>query len=303
MTFENVSLTFEQGRIVSATGTPQDKLIKRLDTDEGARYLGEFSFGVNPSITYPMKDILYDEKIAGSVHLTPGNAYEDYSDNGNRSAVHWDLVLIQTAECGLDWFFNGGSLDETDVRTGAEENRLVVEVEFSGITELDRERLGKYAIPGNDTLSIWKSWEDRREKLYGRGRACPDFLEIRAGSTATDRRRLYNDLRTTNPAFDDLPTVTSDAQVQAQLDQWEASHPEQLQDVDIDSTTHLFGFAGQAVMSGLFDYVMVTADLRAGEQTQDARGAILGRILEQAVDRSGADTDLALLAERTRTEQ
>lgn len=94
------SLTDAGGRIVSATGTPQDKLTKRLDTDEGARYLGEFSFGVNPSITYPMKDILYDEKIAGSLHLTPGNAYEDYSDNGNRSAIHWDLVLIQTPEWG-----------------------------------------------------------------------------------------------------------------------------------------------------------------------------------------------------------
>jgi aminopeptidase len=95
-----VSLVFEQGRIVNATGTPLDKLIKRLDTDEGARYLGEFSFGVNPSITYPMKDIPYDEKIAGSLHLTPGNAYEGYSDNGNRSAIHWDLVLIQTPEWG-----------------------------------------------------------------------------------------------------------------------------------------------------------------------------------------------------------
>jgi aminopeptidase len=100
VTFENVSLTFEQGRIVSATGTPLDKLTKRLDTDEGARYLGEFALGVNPYITFPMKDILYDEKIAGSLHLTPGVAYEDLCDNGNRSTVHWDLVLIQTPERG-----------------------------------------------------------------------------------------------------------------------------------------------------------------------------------------------------------
>jgi aminopeptidase len=98
-TFENVCLTFEKGRIVEATGTPQDKLTKHLDTDEGARYLGEFALGVNPFVTFPMKDVLYDEKIAGSLHLTPGDAYEE-AENGNNSAIHWDLVLIQTPEWG-----------------------------------------------------------------------------------------------------------------------------------------------------------------------------------------------------------
>jgi aminopeptidase len=99
VTFENVCFTFEQGRIVKATGSPQVKLQALLDTDEGARYLGEFALGVNPLITFPMKDTLYDEKIAGSLHLTPGEAYE-MADNGNKSAVHWDLVLIQTPEWG-----------------------------------------------------------------------------------------------------------------------------------------------------------------------------------------------------------
>ena len=70
-----------------------------LDTDEGARYLGEFALGLNPLIKKPMKDTLFDEKIGGSLHLTPGRAYED-ADNGNRSSVHWDLVLIQTPEWG-----------------------------------------------------------------------------------------------------------------------------------------------------------------------------------------------------------
>jgi aminopeptidase len=83
-----------EGRIVSATGTPLDKLTTLMDTDEGARYLGEFALGVNPYVTVPMKDILYDEKIAGCLHLTPGDAYVDLCDNRNRSAVHWDLVLI-----------------------------------------------------------------------------------------------------------------------------------------------------------------------------------------------------------------
>jgi aminopeptidase len=99
VTFENLRFTFERGRIVKATGTPYDKLQSLLDTDEGARYLGEFALGVHPLITFPMKDTLYDEKISGSLHLTPGEAYEE-ADNGNRSAVHWDLVLIQTPEWG-----------------------------------------------------------------------------------------------------------------------------------------------------------------------------------------------------------
>ena len=98
-TFEHISLTFENGRIVRATGNPQDRLDAILGTDEGARYIGEFSLGFNPHILTPMKDTLFDEKIAGSLHFTPGQAYEA-ADNGNRSQVHWDLVLIQRPEYG-----------------------------------------------------------------------------------------------------------------------------------------------------------------------------------------------------------
>jgi len=202
----------------------------------------------------------------------------------------------------LEWFFNGGALNDDDVRSGADKRQILIDVEFVGLNELDREKLGKYAVPGVDSVTFWKSWEDGREKMYGRGRACPDFSPLRAGASATDRRKLYNELRAANPLFQDLPAVTSDTAMQTQLDQWEAGHSEMLKDVDIESTTHLFGFAGQAVMTGLFDYVMVTADLRAGEQTQDTRGAILGRIIEQAIDRTGADSDLAVLAERMQIE-
>lgn len=102
ITFENVSLAFDNGRIVEATasGTEQTrKLTEILDADEGARYAGEFSLGVNPHITQPMGDTLFDEKIAGSIHLTPGNAYDE-ADNGNRSDIHWDMVLLQDAAHG-----------------------------------------------------------------------------------------------------------------------------------------------------------------------------------------------------------
>jgi aminopeptidase len=97
--FENVRLTFKNGRIVDASSNDNRRLNEVLDTDAGARYTGEFSLGLNPFILNPMCDILFDEKIAGSIHLTPGQAYEDV-DNGNQSAIHWDMVLIQRPEWG-----------------------------------------------------------------------------------------------------------------------------------------------------------------------------------------------------------
>ncbi len=97
--FENVLLEFKEGKVVQASSNNTKRLNEILDTDAGARYTGEFSLGFNPHILNPMCDILFDEKIAGSLHLTPGQAYED-CDNGNRSAVHWDMVLIQRPEWG-----------------------------------------------------------------------------------------------------------------------------------------------------------------------------------------------------------
>lgn len=98
-TYENVSLTFENGKIIKATANDNDRINKVFDTDEGARYVGEFAIGVNPYITSPMKDILFDEKIMGSIHFTPGCCYDD-APNGNKSSIHWDLVFIQTKEYG-----------------------------------------------------------------------------------------------------------------------------------------------------------------------------------------------------------
>ena len=98
-TFTNVRLEFKDGKIVNATANNTEKINEIFDTDEGARYVGEFALGVNPYITKPMNDILFDEKIAGSFHFTPGRAYEDMN-NGNVSSIHWDLVCIQTPEYG-----------------------------------------------------------------------------------------------------------------------------------------------------------------------------------------------------------
>lgn len=98
-TFENVRLVFRNGRIVEATANNTIKINEIFDTDEGARYVGEFALGVNPYITKPMNNILFDEKIMGSFHFTPGNCYDE-APNGNVSAIHWDLVCIQTPEYG-----------------------------------------------------------------------------------------------------------------------------------------------------------------------------------------------------------
>lgn len=97
--YQNVKLTFKDGKIIEATSNDNEKINKVFDLDEGARYVGEFAIGVNPYITKPMKDILFDEKIMGSFHFTPGCSYDDAS-NGNKSVVHWDLVCIQTPEFG-----------------------------------------------------------------------------------------------------------------------------------------------------------------------------------------------------------
>ncbi len=97
--FNDVRLLFRGGKIVEATASDSAALNAILDTDAGAREIGEFALGVNPRITRPMNDTLFDEKIAGSLHVTPGQAYSK-ADNGNRSKIHWDLVLIQTPEYG-----------------------------------------------------------------------------------------------------------------------------------------------------------------------------------------------------------
>ncbi len=97
--YENICLTFEKGKIVKATANDTERINKVFDTDEGARYVGEFAIGVNPYVLSPMKDILFDEKIMGSIHFTPGCCYDD-AYNGNKSAIHWDLVWIQREDYG-----------------------------------------------------------------------------------------------------------------------------------------------------------------------------------------------------------
>lgn len=113
--YENIRLTFKDGRIVEATGSDTPRVNQVFDSDEGARYVGEFAIGVNPTITRPMKDILFDEKIAGSIHFTPGSAYAE-CDNGNRSEIHWDLVLMMDPGHGGGEVWFDGELVRKDGR-------------------------------------------------------------------------------------------------------------------------------------------------------------------------------------------
>jgi aminopeptidase len=111
--FDAVRLVFRNGRIVDVTANNIERINAIFGTDPGARYIGEFALGFNPKIREPMRDILFDEKIAGSFHFTPGQAYE-IADNGNRSQVHWDLVSIQRKEYGGGEIWFDGKLIRKD---------------------------------------------------------------------------------------------------------------------------------------------------------------------------------------------
>lgn len=111
--FDNIRLDFEKGKVVNATANNTKKLNEILDSDEGARYIGEFALGFNPHILHPMRDILFDEKIAGSFHFTPGQAYET-AGNGNKSRIHWDMVNIQRKDYGGGEVWFDGKLIRKD---------------------------------------------------------------------------------------------------------------------------------------------------------------------------------------------
>ena len=113
--FTNIKFSVKNGRIEDAcAGAQTDKLNEILDTDEGGRYFGEWSLGYNPHVLHPMKDTLFDEKIAGSFHLTPGNAYTGPGGNGNKSAIHWDIVCIQRPDYGGGEVYFDGKLIRKD---------------------------------------------------------------------------------------------------------------------------------------------------------------------------------------------
>lgn len=205
----------------------------------------------------------------------------------------------------LDWFFNGkpGSLTEKDCSFGATDEDIEVQVTFADLTEKDRNALGKYAPTGVMTFTAWKRRsQDGAEILSANSKSYVPFNEIRGMGSGAEKKAAYNALRTSDPSLG-LPAWTNiDAANQA-MTTWEAGHTDQLVEAPESLQTNFFGFNSGGKMSGLFDFVLVTADLRASEESIDGKSSIIGRILERSVDRAAADEAIAEIVEESRVKQ
>ncbi|MCF6521760.1 ATP-dependent endonuclease [Streptomyces sp. JJ36] len=188
----------------------------------------------------------------------------------------------------LDWFFNGEKsvgLSDEDLHSSGDGTRITVEVEFDDLTAADREALGpRYAPQEAGSLIVWRSWESGEDKITAKGLAYPPFEEIRQESGAMPKRRAYNALREAHPDLG-LPAAGSAGAVDDAMRTWELEHRDQLKETEI-AGTHFFGFAGQGKLAELVDFVFVSADLRATEETHDGKSTALGRLLDHAVDRT-----------------
>lgn len=205
----------------------------------------------------------------------------------------------------LDWFFNGkpGSLTEKDCSFGAADEEIEVQVTFSDLSEKDREALGKYAPDGATTFTAWRQRSpDGSDRLSANAKGFPAFNAIKAAAGATAKKDLYKELRANRPELD-LPAANTGPAVDEAMTTWEAAHTDQLEDALESLQTNFFGFNSGGKMSGLFDFVLVTADLRASEESVDGKSSIIGRILERSVDRAAADEEIAKIVEESRTKQ
>ncbi|MCO8455748.1 AAA family ATPase [Burkholderia multivorans] len=205
----------------------------------------------------------------------------------------------------LDWFFNGkpGSLSERDCSFGATDEDIEVQVTFDDLTEKDRGELGKYAPQGATTFTAWKRRsKDGAESISANSKSYAPFNEIRGKGSAGEKKLAYNKLRDSDPSLG-LPAWSSVDAANQTMTTWEADHTDQLIDAPESLQTNFFGFNSGGKMSGLFDFVLVTADLRASEESLDGKSSIIGRILERSVDRAAADEEIAKIVEESRAKQ
>lgn len=207
----------------------------------------------------------------------------------------------------LDWFFNGsksGDLTDADCTNGDATQSVRVEVQFAGLSNEDRSELGAYVPPGTDTFVAWKTrTPEGTEYLSANAKGYEPFTPIKvAGLSAADKKTLYNSLKTEQPELG-LPTASSAGAVDTALREWESANVGKLTALPETLQTNFFGFNSTGKMSGLFDFVLITADLRASEESSDIKTSIIGRILERTVDRTVADARIALIVEESRTAQ
>ena len=205
----------------------------------------------------------------------------------------------------LDWFFNGkpDDLNETDCSHGNKSLPIEVSVTFDHLSKIDRSELGKYTPESSNSFTAWKiRHPDGKETLSANAKSYPPFNAIREKTKAADKKQAYAELIKNDETLN-LPAWTSaDAASQA-LTKWESEHPEQLTESPESLQTNFFGFNGTGKMSGLFDYVLVTADLRASEESTDGKSSIIGRILERSVERGAADEEIAQVVLESRRKQ
>ena len=205
----------------------------------------------------------------------------------------------------LDWYFNGkpGSLTEKDCSFGITTENIEVQVTFTDLSDKDREALGKYVPDGVARFTAWKLRSpDGSEVLSANAKGFPEFNAIKAAGGATAKRELYANLRSSRSDLN-LAAANTGAAVDQAMTAWESSHTDQLVDSPEALQTNFFGFNSGGKMSGLFDFVLVTADLRASEESTDGKASIIGRILERSVDRAAADEEIATIVEESRAKQ
>lgn len=207
----------------------------------------------------------------------------------------------------LDWFFNGtgkqDALAPEDCAFGAIDEPIEVRVTFDHISDTDREALEKYAPPGSTEFTAWKIHSPNgEESLSANAKGFRPFTSIKQAAKATEKKSLYNDLCKQHPDWT-LPKASSSQAIQDAMTAWESDHIGKLEDIPDALQTNFFGFNGSGKMSGLFDYVLVTADLRASEESIDNKSSIIARILERAIDRSAADEQIQAVADESKLKQ
>ncbi len=202
----------------------------------------------------------------------------------------------------LDWFFNGGQIDESEISVRADPPRVRVEVVLRDLSDSDRDALGRYAPEHATAVVLWKTWEAGETSFSGNARTYPGFRPIRAAGPALEKRRLYGELRHEDAALE-LPEAKTAPAVLAAMTAWEAENPGRLEDTEEALATEFFGFLGNAKLSGLFDYVFVSADLRAGEEAEARQGALIGKLLQRSLDQANVLSAIGRLADEFERDQ